>query len=545
MVRQSCGLILMLRISTVIFFCIGSLPALADQAPADAGTIKNLVLIIGDGMGPSQIGLLEAYARQAPGSVIDGRKTAFTRILAEGGVLGMSMTHTANVLNTESASSATQLSLGRPSGLGMIGIDSDGNPGLTLLERAKMRGKSTGLVSDVRLTHATPAAFAAHQPDRDFENKIAEDMLATGADVMLSGGLRHWIPQQAGDESSATYKQLERLTAGVVDLTPSRQDDRNLLDEAQKQGYQLAFNRSQLQQAEGKILGLFASSSLPDAIMARRLRKAGGTIPSLAEMSASAIDELARNDKGFFLVIEAGLIDWAAHYNDAGTMLHEMMVINEVINHVLDWASDRDDTLVVVTADHETGGFGFAYSSASLPASTPFPGENFPDLSYHPGNNYGSPDVLDKLYAQKLSYSGIFADRFDALNAEEQTPRKLMELVNQNTEFAISESQAARILETEENPYYVEDHSSMGYKTVPRMGANPAFFSDPTDDNRQNLLAIQVADQQSVVWANGNKKATPVMVFASGPRQTTNQFIQLMDHPQLGRKLAKVLTGDH
>ena len=127
-------------------------------------------MIIGDGMGPSQIGLLEAYARQAPESVIDGRQTAFTRMLAEGGVLGMSMTHTANVLNTESASSATQLSLGRPAGLNMIGVDSEGNPGLTLLERAKKQGKSTGLVSYVRLTHATPAAFAAHQPNRDFEN---------------------------------------------------------------------------------------------------------------------------------------------------------------------------------------------------------------------------------------------------------------------------------------------------------------------------------------------------------------------------------------
>lgn len=544
MARQPCRFTLTFRISITVLLAFGSLPSLAGQATAGSAEVKNLVLIIGDGMGASQIGLLEAYARQAPQSVITGRKTAFTRLLEEGGVLGMSMTHSAGVLNTESASSATQLSLGRPSGLNMIGIDSDGETRPTLLELAKQRGKSTGLVSDVRLTHATPAAFAAHQPHRDFENEIAVDMLATGTDVMLSGGLRHWIPQQANDESSENYQQLQQTTGGVLDLTSRRQDDRNLLSEARMQGYQLAFNRSQLQQAEGKILGLFASSSLPDAIMARSLRDAGGTVPSLAEMTARAIEVLAGNEKGFFLVIEAGLIDWAAHYNDTGTMLHEMMVINEVINLVLDWAGGRDDTMVVITADHETGGFGFSYSSANLPTAAPFPGETFPDLSYQPGNNYGSPEILDKLYAQKLSYTAIFSDQFDSLSEAEQTPGKLMELVNQNTEFAISKQQAARILETEANPYYVKGHDSLGYKTVPKMSSNPAFFSDPMDDNRQNLLAIQVADQQSVVWSNGNHTASPVMVFVSGPKRTSSHFIRLMNHPQLGQKLHKVVAGN-
>lgn len=542
MPRLSRRFILLLRISIVTLLGFGNLQVLADQVQEDTARIKNLVLIIGDGMGPQQIGLLETYARQAPGTVIKDRQTAFSRLLAEGGVLGMSMTHSAGVLNTESASSATQLSLGKPSGLSMIGVDSDGNIDQTLLERAKTAGKSTGLVSDVRLTHATPAAFAAHQPHRNRENRIAVDMLSIGADVMLSGGLRHWIPRKANDQSSETYRQLLQMTNGAVELNSRRQDDRNLLEEALQKGYQLAFTESQLQQAEGKILGLFAKSSLPDAIMASHLANNDGQIPSLTEMSARAIDVLSENKAGFFLLIEAGLIDWAAHYNDTGTMLHEMLVINEVIDHVLDWASERDDTLVVVTADHETGGFGFSYSSADLPAALPFPGETFADLTYHPGNNYGHPGILDKLFAQKLSYSSIF-ELFDALETPEQTPRILMELVNQYTEFDINESQAARILETEDNPYYVEGHGSLGEKTVPKMSANPAFFSDPLDDNRQNLLAIEVASQQSVVWSNGNHTATPVMVYASGPEQFTSDFVQFMDHPQLGRKLHSVLKA--
>ena len=196
MVHRFYGVFTMLKIVLLILLGTSSSPLLAQMASTGNVAPKNLILIIGDGMGPQQIGLLEAYARQAPRSVIEDRTTAFSRLLAEGGVLGMSMTHAANVLNTDSASSATQLAIGKPSGPEMIGIDIDGNPDPTILEIAKNRGKSTGLVSDVRLTHATPASFAAHRPQRTMENEIAVDMLAAGVDVMLSGGLRHWIPQQ-------------------------------------------------------------------------------------------------------------------------------------------------------------------------------------------------------------------------------------------------------------------------------------------------------------------------------------------------------------
>jgi alkaline phosphatase len=517
---------------------------LATIKTAEVAPPKNLILIIGDGMGPQQIGLLEAYARQAPNSVITSRKTAFTRLLDEGGALGMSMTNAAHSLNTDSAASATQLSIGKFSGPGMIGIDIDGNPDPSILALAKKRGKSTGLVSDVRLTHATPAAFAAHQPSRQSENEIAVQMLAAGPDVMLSGGLRHWLPLQANNKNTRTYGQLEQLTAGAVTLNSKRLDQRNLLAEARQQGYQLAFNKDQLAGTEGKVLGLFAESALPDAITARRLKDSGdNTIPSLAEMSARAIDLLSVNEQGFVLVIEAGLIDWAGHYNDTGTMLHEMLVINEVLNDVLNWTAGRDDTLVVVTADHETGGFGFSYSSYNLPESVPFPGSAFPGEKFNPGNNYGHPQVLDKLYAQALSYSGIFSGEFDSLAPAEQTPAKLMELVNRYTEFDITLAQASRVLETADNPYYVEGDSSLGYKIVPRIDTNAAFFSDPKDDNRLNLLAIEVANLQSVTWSTGNHTSTPVMVFTSGPKQATEQFIQLMDHAQLGRKLRKVVVA--
>jgi len=506
---------------------------------------RNVILIIGDGMGPQQIGLLEAYARQAPNSVIKDRTSAFTRILNEGGQLGLSMTNAANALSVDSACSASQIALGKPVRSEMIGLDAKGEAYDSVLMLAKKMGKSTGLVSNTRLTHATPAAFAAHQPHRTMENEIAVDMLRTGADVMLSGGLRHWIPQNANDKSSAFFRELQTMTGGNISLASKRKDNRNLLAEAQKLGYQLAFTKEQMELSKGKILGLFASSVMPDGIRVNRTKNSEErNIPTLTEMSKRALATLSKNKNGFFLMIEAGLIDWAAHYNDTGTMLHEMLDANEMLNSVLDWAKQHDDTLIVVTADHETGGFGFSYSSANLPEGKKLDGKAFHNTVFKPNYNYGNPLVLDKLYNQQLSYAEIFYDKFDKLSDQEQTPAKLKELVNRYTHFEISESQAARILQTKNNSYYVKNHKSLDHKIVPDIKVNEAFFSYPFDDNRQNLLAVEVANSQSVVWSNGNHTASPVLVFSKGSKKAMAPFSQLMDHSELGRKLINIVTSN-
>jgi alkaline phosphatase len=418
----------------------------------------------------------------------------------------------------------------------MIGADKNGNPVETILEKAIKTGKSTGLVSDTRLTHATPAAFAAHQPHRNLENEIAVDMLNAGPDVMLSGGLRHWIPKEANDENAAMRKALVQITQGSVKIKSKRMDSRNLLFEAREKGYSLAFNRSQMERAQGKLLGLFAYSAMPDGITVTHSQNdPNRTIPTLREMSAKALQLLSKNDKGFFLMIEAGMIDWAAHNNDTGSMLHELLRLNETVDYVLDWAKNRDDTLIIVTADHTTGGFGISYSASDLPQGRRLPGSLFGASQFKPNYNFGDPTVLDKIYNQKISYRTIFRGKFDNLPKDQQTPARLAELVNQYTKFPISESQAAAILATEENPFYTEGHNALGAKIVPKMGSTGAFFVYQTDDNRQNLLAREVAADQMVVWNTGTHTATPVLVFAKGNPEAVAPFGNVLHHTQLGR----------
>lgn len=500
---------------------------------AVAAEVKNVILMIGDGMGPQQVGMLETYAQKAPHSIYQGRSTALHN-LAHDGVVGSSLTYPSDAIVVDSACSATQLSTGVQTGSEVIGIDADGNIVETVLEKAKRLGKSTGLVSDTRLTHATPAAFAAHQPHRSLENEIAVDMLNTGPDVMLSGGLRYWIPEST-NEKGDTYTALETLTGGDVYLKSKRKDERNLLLEAQDKGYGLAFNKDQLEASEsGKLLGLFAYSGMMDGIRYSNSKDSSErTQPSLKEMTEKALSILEKDEDGFFLMVEGGQIDWAAHSNDAGTMLHELLKFDEAIQVVYDWAKDRDDTIVVVTADHETGSFGFSYSSDNIPASQEKPGVAFQAADYAPNFNFGSFDILDGLYNQKKSYYDILAD-FEKLPEADHNAENLRKVVNQNSDFDITLAQAEEVLHDKPNPYHTHGHSYLEAETVPAIQDFDAFF--PYND-RGNLLGRVQATAQNTVWGTGTHTNTPVNVFAWGPAEAILPISSIQHHSKIGQFL--------
>ncbi len=485
-----------------------------ENSSAQQKSIKNIILLIGDGMGVAQVGLLETYAQNAANSIYAGEPTSLQTLASQGKTV-LSLTSVHDAIVADSACSATQLATGVACRSEMIGLDINGDPVETVLEQAKRLGKSTGLVSDTRITHATPAAFAAHQAHRDMEAAIAEDLINNHVDVLLSGGLSFFLPNK---KELITSTQQHLIYKANLNIKSRRKDKKNLLTTASNKGYQLAFSSVQLHAIkQTPVLGLFSNSVMPDALSERGDPQR--TYPSLKEMTEKALQLLEQNENGFFLMVESGQIDWTAHNNDAGGLLHEMLRMDDTLESILNWAKGRDDTLIVVTADHETGGFGFSYSNTATPDAPKLTGTAFKKKSFSPDYNFASMDLLDKLYAQKKGTYSLWFEAIENGKEGRATVESLMTAVNENMEFKITKEQAERVLKT---PANIQDFSE---------------FYVYKDEIPLNLLARELAAQQGVVWSTGTHTASPVPVFVLAPSAIMNRFNGVMTHPQIGTEL--------
>lgn len=288
-------------------------------SPSLAKTPHNVILCIGDGMGPEHVRAASLYAHGREGAL------PFESFPAQ----GIMTVHAADDPITDSAASATAMATGRKVNNGVIAVAVPG-PGHvldTLLKRAQRDGKSVGLVTTTELTHATPAAFAAHTPSRKRRDVIARDYLTrTRPDVLLGGGGAGLYP-----------------------------------DDARAAGYTVAQNRDELEQARADrglpLCGLFGEGNMPymhDDFIGDT--NAYETLPTLSEMTMAAIDLLAEDPDGFFLVVEGGRIDHAAHDHEIDRNIHETIEFANTVEQIAHWMSGRDDSLLVITADHETGG---------------------------------------------------------------------------------------------------------------------------------------------------------------------------------------------
>lgn len=491
--------------------------------------VKNIIIVIGDGMGLQQIGLLNSYVKYAPDSLYKnrGRVSSLEKIMNESEI-GCVYHEAFNVLVTDSAAASTQIATGKWARSETIGLDFKGNAVKTFMEKARERALGTGLVSDTRITHATPAAFAAHQTHRKKENAIVQDLLNNQIDILFSGGLQHWVPQAVNDSNSPIFRRVENMIEQSYPIRSKRKDDYNMLQRAIEQQYQLVFNRRQLAAVQGKkVIGLFSSSEMPDGTEELNMKgSAVRTFPTLREMSEKAVTLLSQNTRGFVLVIEAGQIDWACHDNDAGTLLHEMIRLDDTLDFLYSWVKEHPETLLIVTADHETGGFSFSYTRHELPEAEKLPGDFFRDEDFKPNYNFGSVNILDRIFAQKLSYNKIFR-LFDELPENEQTPEKLCEFVNNNTNFPITAQDATEILTREENEYFVADHKYLKLPTFPKIHDFKEFYVYG-NGIRAAILARKVAKEQMVVWSTGTHTNTPVPLMAWGPEDVTKKFSGLL-----------------
>lgn len=501
--RQSCGMRKLIAF-TLIAVVAAALFAAYTRHPAP-NSYKNIIVMIGDGMGPAHVGLLESYARFAPNSIYQGQSTALNR-LAQQSHSYLSLTSAHQSLVVDSACSATQLATGVPCRSEMIGLDIHGNAVETVAELAQRQGKVVGLVSDTRITHATPAAFGAHQAHRSMESAIAQDLINNRFELLLSGGLGFFIPHNTDLLNDNLRNQIQQ--AGLP-ISSKRQDDTNLLEQALASGYQLALSKNQLAEMTSlPVLGLFQNSVMPDAISEQQ--NSQRNYPSLKEMTDKALQLLGEHPQGFFLMVEVGQIDWAAHNNDAGGLLHEMLKLDEVLSTVLSWVQSRQDTLIVLTADHETGGFGFSYHDANLPGSA---------QAFKTDHNFVHPEVLDKLYQQSKGSYFILQDIM--ANPETDQAALLQNEVRTHLGLELTKTQAQAVLAAEFNDY--DD------------------FFVYREEKPLNKLAAITASERGIVWSTGTHTAMPVPVFIMGPKEQPESLKGLLTHTQLGQYLKSLL----
>jgi alkaline phosphatase len=268
---------------------------------------KNVIFLIGDGMGLSQVSSRYYYGEGEPN---------FSRFKH----IGLIRTSSAKEKITDSAAGATAFSTGKKSYNGAISVDTDTANIETIVEKVSKEGLETAVIATSTITHATPASFYAHVFSRNEHEKIAEDLLHSDIDFFAGGGIQYFA---------------------------ARKDSLNYLDSLKAYGF--GVDTTGLNPVEGKPAYLLAADGMPPMTEGRG--------DFLLDATNLALEEVKDSEKGFFMMVEGSQIDWGGHANDGNYIVTEVQDFDKVIGRALDFAEADGNTLVVVTADHETGGF--------------------------------------------------------------------------------------------------------------------------------------------------------------------------------------------
>ncbi len=394
----------MCRLVKIFLACVWVLFA----GPVQAQT-RNVIWVIADGLGPEIMGFWMQGVRY-------GKLTGFPdgvsalEMLMNQGTWGLFFTNTFDTIVTDSAAAATQMATGKFSRPLYVGVDAAGKPVPTVLEIARQQGKYVGVVSDAYVTDATPAAFTAHVPDRRQRKEIARAQIELAPEVILGGGEVYF--------------------------------SKALLRQAKQKEYQVVQTKKQLARASSakKILGLFAEKGMPMAVEMPQYP----STPTLLDMTQKAVSVLEKNPKGFFLMVEAGKVDWAAHANDPGALLAEMRALDHTLAYLKEYVEKHPDTLLYINADHDTGLGTFVCHSVDKEQAAQRTAQG--EALYGGNKDYASFAQYAKFEKQTRSLYSVYLE-LKALPAEQRTE----ELVGQKISQALGEKIDVRALGGVEN----------------------------------------------------------------------------------------------
>ena len=324
----------MLRKLKVSFFIV-MVVLVTTFAYAQDKTPKYIFMFIGDGMGIAQRQIAELQLNSKPGVPAVNQKVRLKMNSLK--VVGMNTTYDSTSIVPDSASTATSLASGYKTLSGVIGLKEDKTTEVPLIsEYLKKKGLSIGIISDVKIVHATPAAFYSHIDSRNKYDEIASQLIKTDFDLFVGGGGdQHFNPQK-------------------------RKDGKDLYAEAKSKGFTIATTKDEFLSLKK---GTKVLANLPGDVNNEALPyvmdRTGGDL-NLDEIVSKSIELLSGNKKGFFMVVEGGKIDWACHANDTGAAIVNMLDLDKAIGVALTFKEKNPDTLIIVTGDHECGGLGLS-----------------------------------------------------------------------------------------------------------------------------------------------------------------------------------------
>jgi len=408
----------------------------ANQLPNPAPSRpQNIVIMVGDGMGPAYTSAYRYFNDNPDTEEIE--QTVFDRLL-----VGMASTYPARVSGyvTDSAAAATALATGVKSYNGAISVDTQKQPIPTIMEKAKQRGMSTGVAVTSQINHATPAAFLSHSESRKHYVELANKYLETDADVMLGGGQKYF--------------------------------DQELLAKFDAKGYQILQEFSALESiTQPKVMGLFAEVQLPWVLDDKDGHR-------LSTMTGKALELLSQNNNGFVLLVEGSLIDWAGHNNDIAAAMAEMDEFARTMEVVEQFVRQNPNTLMVATADHNTGGLSIGSK----------------------GKYAWNPEVLKGLSASidTLAAAALTAEDWQAPLAQ-----------------------------------------GLGFELEPALLEQLAKARMQGKETLASAIKQEVDRRSNTGWTTGGHTGTDVQVFATGPG--AELFIGNQDNTDIASKLISLL----
>ena len=440
---------------------------------------KYIFYMIGDGMGLNHVHLTEEYLAE-----IDGKNTVFPLVFTTFPFASFATSYSASHGVTDSAAGGTALAVGEKTKNGVIGMDSLTQKSLkSIAYAAKDGGLKVGVITSVSIDHATPAAFYAHQPQRNMYYEISQDLIKSNFDFFGGSGFLKPDKDKDNKDVPSIFPQFEE--AGYK-LVRGKDEYASLSNKGDKIIYM---------NEEGTDKG-----SLPFSID----QKPGDL--KLKDITEAAITSLTENsDDGFFLMVEGGKIDWAAHSNDGATVIHEVLDFNESVNVAYEFYKKHpEETLIVVTADHETGGMAVGNGSSTL--------------------------VTHNLKNQKVS-QGTLSSKISDFRKENPNAKweQVKEILSENlgiyTKVKIKDEDNSAIYEA--------------YKKNFVENENLTSKSLYANDNKIAALAVQALNHASSLgWASGNHSAAYIPIFSIGAG--AQEFSHKMENIDIPKKIAKV-----